>query len=457
MALPQKSPLVSSAGGRGGQRTGMALVTALAALVLVSVIIAGVFTLTDSESKASNNRGGALRATQLAEAGLAHTLSLLRSTTLLSDTTFTRLLTGFDNSAGTSDDGYLIGYPGLTSSLEIRDTGRVTSAGRYYVQLFDDPADTDGSATSDNNNRLIARCRGVTTDGAEVQVDAIIGPAPMPAVAVDGPLTLSGTPALLGPCGGAHANTTVSVSGTTTVTTAGLLTSTSTTTVSGTIEDTSGTSVPPVPNQPPIDIPTLSPLTFCPNAEYDMLATGFILRKSDGALLDASGAGGAFGFRFFSSGGGEYRSLSSVTPPNAKYCVHANLQINTMGTVATPAIVTFYVTGSIDLSGNPVIVKADSVNNILLLAAGDVQLAGTASGGGAQLSGLIYAGAQCSAMGTTAISGQMVCKNDANPAGAAALVANSQIGGNATITYDCSSSSILGNRRVLYWYPRFGN
>jgi hypothetical protein len=436
-------------------RRGLALVTAMAALVLVSVIIAGVFTLTDSESKASVNRAGALRATQLAEAGLAHALAMLRSPTLISDTSFTRLLTGYDNTAGTADDGYLTGFSGLTSALEIPDTGRVVTAGRYFVRLVDDPADTDGSASTDMNNRVTARCRAVTTSGAVAEIDAIIGPSPMPAVAVDGALTLNGNPSLLGPCGGAHANTTVSVAGTTTVTTAGLLTSTGATTVSGAIEDTSGTSVPPVPNQPPIDIPTLNPMSYCTSANYDMQANGFIRRVSDGVTLDASGAGGAFGFRYFSSGNGEYRSLATE-PVDGIYCVRSNLQINSMGTAATPKKITFYASGSISLAGNPKMVRADSVRNVLLVAAGDVQLQGSSSGGGAELSGLIYSGAQCSAMGTTAISGQVVCKNAANPPGSNALVANSQVGGNAIITYDCSSTSILGNRRVLYWYPRIG-
>jgi hypothetical protein len=439
-------------------RKGLALVTALAALVLVSVIIAGVFTLTDNESRSSTNRSAALRATQLTEAGLAHAMALLRSSTLIADTTFTRLLAGYDNTNSTTDDGYLIGFAGLTSALEIRDTGRVITEGRYFVQLLDDPADTDGSAFTDMNNKVIVRCRGVTTDGATAEIDAIVGPSPMPAVAVDGSLTLNGTPELLGPCGGAHANTTVSVAGTTTVTTAGLLTSTGATTVSGTIEDTSGTSIPPVPNQPPIDIPTLNPLTYCTttNLDYDMQADGYILRLSDNTLHNAAVAGGVFGFRFYSTGNGEYRGTGS-DPPDGKYCVRSNLQINGMGTDADPVKITFYVTGSVDLGGNPKIVRADSARSVLLIAAGDVQLQGTASGGGASLSGLIYAGAQCSAMGTTAISGQMVCKNASNPSGSNALVSNSQVGGNASITYDCSGSSILGNRRVLYWYPRIGS
>ena len=148
-------------------------------MVLVSVIIAGVFTLTNSEAKSSNNRTASLRAGQLAEAGMAHTMALLRSTSLLSDTSFSRLLRGYDNTASNADDGYLIGYPGVTSALEIRDTGRVIATGRYFVQLLDDPADTDGIATTDMNNRIVLRCRGVTTDGATADIDAIIGPSPM--------------------------------------------------------------------------------------------------------------------------------------------------------------------------------------------------------------------------------------------------------------------------------------
>ena len=51
----------------------------------------------------------------------------------------TRLLKGWDNVAGSADDGRLTGY-NLSADLAIPDTGRLTSWGRFYVQLLDDPA-----------------------------------------------------------------------------------------------------------------------------------------------------------------------------------------------------------------------------------------------------------------------------------------------------------------------------
>lgn len=431
-------------------RTGMALVSALVSLVLISIIIAGVFALTISESKASTNRANALRATQLAEAGMTHAVGVLRGQ--LADTGFTRLLRGSDGTASTADDGYISGY-GLAAALQIADTGRTTTWGRYFVQLIDDPADGDGIATTDANNRIVARCRAVTTDGAIAEVDAIIAVSPFPAVVVDGPLTLNGNPELVGACGGAHSNSTIDVSGTTTVTTAGLLTSTGATTVSGNIMDTAGVSIPPVPNQPPMDIPDLDPASYCAAAaDYYLQADGFVLRVSDNSLHDATSVE-KFGFRRASSSPVVWDQAGA--DPAGTYCATGNVKIGSnIGSSGSPAVITILATGSIEVSGNPYMVP--DYGGISLMAAGDVSISGNPSAGADNYSGLVYAGAQCKVSGNLHLSGQLVCKNKANPTGSLDYASQNAISGNASITYNCGSSTVLGNRRVLYWYPRIG-
>lgn len=428
-------------------RRGMALVSALATLVLLAVIIAGVFTLTNSDARSSVNRVNATQATELAEAGLAHAMGVLRGS--LADTSFTKLLRGSDGTAGTTDDGYLMGY-GLSAAMQIPDTGRVSTWGRFYVQLLNDPADGSG-ATTDGNNKILVRCRSVTTDSGTATVDAIIGLTPFPAVAVDGNLTVNGNPALLGQCGGMHTNGNMSVAGAATVTTQGVVTSTGTTTVAGNIRDTSHTIVTPVTNQPPVDIPTLDPMSYCTgHADYYLQADGYIRKASDGSLTLSTGTQ-HYGFKRTSASPVVWDQTG--TPFAGTYCVTGNVTINgNPGSSSSPVVVTILASGSVSVAGNPFMTPA--YGGISIMAAGDVSVNGNAGSGNANYSGLVYAGAQCSVNGNMSMSGQLVCKNAANPAGSNNYVSSNSISGNPTITYNCSASAAFGARRVMYWYPR---
>lgn len=429
-------------------RRGIALVSALAALVLLSVIIAGTFVLTNSDSRSSNNRANSTRANELAEAGMSHALGILRGP--LADTSLTKLLRGPDGVANTADDGYITGY-GLSAALQIPDTGRTSTWGRFYVQLIDDPADPDGVATTDANSQIVVRCRAITTDSATASIDAIIGVTPFRAVAVDGNLTINGNPALMGQCGGVHTNGNMSVSGAATVTTQGVVTSTGTTTVNGNIRDTSHTVVTPVTNQPPVDIPTLDPMSYCTgHADYYLQADGYILKSSDGSLTLSTGTQ-HYGFR--RTGASPVVWDQTGTPFAGTYCVTGNVTINgNPGSTSTPSVVTILASGSVSVAGNPFMTPA--YGGISIMAGGDVSVNGNAGSGNANYSGLVYAGSQCSVNGNMSMSGQLVCKNAANPTGSVNYVSSNSLNGNPTITYNCSSSTAFGARRIMYWYPR---
>jgi hypothetical protein len=98
---------------------------------------------------------------------------------------------------------------------------------------------------------------------------------------------------------------------------------------------------------------------------------------------------------------------------------------------------------------------ADHPDGILALAGGDLYVAGNAAAGAISYSGLLYARAQCLATGNFVAVGQMLCANNANPAGATEWAATHDISGNFTLRFDCSGN-VFNKRRVLYWYPRIG-
>ena len=77
MGVPAQSTLAGAMRRAAGE-AGVALASAMFGLVAVSLLITGVFVLTDLQSRAGMNRERATRALHVAEAGLTHTMATLR-------------------------------------------------------------------------------------------------------------------------------------------------------------------------------------------------------------------------------------------------------------------------------------------------------------------------------------------------------------------------------------------
>jgi hypothetical protein len=422
-------------------RSGIALPAAMFALVAGSILAVGMLTFADLSARAQLNQERATRAVQVADAGVSHALGLLRTSPLKS-LSFSRILRGSDPFAPGTDDSLLIGY-GLAANDEIPLAGKGFQGHTYFVSIRDDPADGDGDPTSDLNGRVLARCRVVTADGATIEVLAILGAVPMPALAADGNLTLSGSPEILGPCGGAHANGNINGAGNPTVATQATATGTAT----GTFKLPNNTAAPKLGGQPEIGIPDLNPLDFCSTADFRLLATGNVQTVATGAQVPAAAAGWTY-----SAGTLTWTFAGGV---DGTYCAAGNVFISgNTGSAAVPRRISILATGSIRVEGTPYL-AADHEDGILLLAAGDVYLAGNAAAGANSYQGLVYAGAQCAAEGTFTLFGQMLCANNPQPPGATQWAVAHTIEGNFKMTFDCSAN-VFNKRRVLYWYPRIG-
>ena len=427
---------------------GMALPSAMFALVAASILAAGVFALTDLSSKATLNQQRATTAMQVADAGLSHAVSLLRGGLRMHS--FTRILRGSDNFIPTADDSLLINY-GLAAGDQIPLAGKAFQGHTYFVSVRDDPADGDANAATDLNGRVLVRCRSLMTDGTSAEVAAIVGSVPQPGFAADGNAGFAGGPQILGPCGGAHANGNISSTG------GGPTVNTqvsATGTVTGSWNAPDGTNAPRAPNSAPVDIPDLNPADFCTGAQADYrLLPGGVAQNGAGAGIavplgwvynvgtltwTATGVGGL-----------------PVTPPAGTYCVTGNAYVQgAVGTAAAPRAMSVIATGSIRIEGTPYM-RPDHDDGILALAGGDLYLAGNAAAGATSYSGLLYARAQCYARGNFTATGQVICANNAQPLGATEWTAAHDIAGNFTINYDCSAN-LFNKRRVLYWYPRIG-
>jgi hypothetical protein len=424
--------------------SGMALLAVLLAMALLTVIGAAITAIGIVEYKASNNHRSATRALLLADAGATHALALMRGP--LSEVSYSQVLLGDDGLPATGDEGVLAGF-GLTVLDALPDSGVLLGDGRYFVQLVNDAADPSGDPHADTNERLMAVCRGELPDGGRAEVRMILAAPSFPAIVANGDLLLPGNPDVLGPCAGVHANGTLTANGSPVVD--GFVTATGGLNVSGTITDAAGNVVTPEYG-PPVEIPDHDPLDYCGDADYVLRDGDFITIGPPPDTAEIKGPG-VLGWKYKAST--ETYSLNGNGAVDGTYCVHGNAEISgNAGSDGDPLQITLLATGSVKVTGTPKL-TADHPDGILIIAEGDVEIGGNASGVTPSYSGLVYAGAQCQMHGTPDVDGHVLCYDAPDPAGAADLTDENKFNGNPTVTYDCSGE----RRRTLvasWWEAR---
>ena len=429
-------------------RRGLALPSAMFALVAVSILAVGLFVVTDLGARSTRNRESAARALQLAEAGVAHAVGTARRE--LRKNKMSRLLRGNDSAMNTADDGLLWNYASVPVGDWIPSGGRAVSGGTYFVRFLDDPQDPIASLFDDGNSRVVARCRGLTADGASAEIDAVIAALPMPGIATEGNFTLPGDPKILGACGSVHANGNLTVDMTVTV----AQSASASGTVTGNPKLPDGTPAPVINGAPPVDIPALNPLSHCANADYRLRADGNLVVVATGQVLNASGTA-VFGWKRSSSAPVVWELIGDQAVP-ATVCAEGNVKVGgNSGTSASPLSMSIIATGSIEVSGNPYLTPKDP-DNIQFLAGGDLKISGNPVAGTNNFGGLSYSGSQCMISGNPTLSGQLVCDNKANPPGSIEHTAINGVSGNPTINFDCDAN-VFNKRRVLFWYQRVGS
>jgi hypothetical protein len=423
------------------------------AMVAIAVLLAGLFVFADLNAKTVRNRERAARAQHVAEAGVNHALGLLRGS--LRNRSFTQILRGNDGAFGTAaqraDDSLFINWPGLSVGDQIPLTGQTYQGHTYFVTVADDPADTDNNANADMNGRVRIWCRAVTTEGATATVEAIVGATPQPGVLADGNLDLSQSNVITGACGGVHANGDVnSIAGGPIVGTQVSATGT----VSGNYRLPDNSPAPELSGQDAIHIPDLSPATYCAGANFTLLLIGGVPNWKTGTAAPVAGTPPGWAWdpvlQLFKGSG------TPLLPAAGTYCVEGNAWLaGNVGSAATPKNISIIASGSIKVDGTPYI-RPNHPDNILLLAGGDITMAGNNTTGVDNYQGMVYAGAQCEAQGNAKMYGQLVCANGAQPVGANEYVGpGNVISGNFSLSSDCSGT-VFNKRRVLYWYPRIG-
>ena len=410
--------------------SGFALIAVLLAMALLTGIGAGLTAIGVVEFRTSLNHRSATRALLMADAGQTHALAIMRG--MAGAYSYSDVLVGADGTGDTDDDGLLIGYPGLAEVDAIADTGVLLPGGRYFVTIVNDPDDPSGDPFVDTNDRVLAICRGETPDGGRAEVRAILASPNFPAIVTNGDLIIPGTPEILGPCAGVHANGRLLIDGNPIVD--GQVTASDSVILEGTVYDKAGNVVIPG-YYPPIEVPDYDPLDYCGEANY-LLRDGWVVTV--GPPRDSAWAGGpkVLGWKWDSVENTYTLTGKDAVPGTV--CAYGNVRVSgNLGAAGDTMAITLLSTGSVRVGGTPVIKPAHS-DGVLIVAEGDVQIGGNASATTPYYSGLIYAGSQCQVNGTPVVHGHILCYDAYNPPGAAEYVDANKVNGTPEITYDCS-------------------
>ena len=248
-------------------------------------------------------------------------------------------------------------------------------------------------------------------------------------LAFGGDVIISGNPIIKGACSELHSNGDLNVGGTATV--GGNVSTSGSATVSGTLQDTLSNPVTPTTGAPRLPIPALDPADYCDAADF-IFTGGFGLKVSTSETQNLA-TGTWWGWKWSS---GTYITDNDFVEGGV-YCMDGNAEIsNQLGSSSTPLAISILTTKSVTIPGDPYIVPAHA-DSILIIAEGDVKLNGNPSAGEQNFEGLVYAGAQCEISGTPVMYGQLICRDDPNPAGSQDWVSQNRISGDLRLTYNC--------------------
>lgn len=196
-------------GNRSHER-GTALVTAIFAILLGSLIGVALYQYTITTMRISVNNRDMTEALYLADAGLNHASTLINKTARRD---YSRILTNGANSAPNTFDELSVPVSSAWSSSESIPAGDFKSggvkfgAGRYFVSVKNDTAAGE-TATADKNGILILTATGVGRDGATATLEAIVRSTSVdfPGMVANGDVQFTADVKVLGPTGVIYLN-----------------------------------------------------------------------------------------------------------------------------------------------------------------------------------------------------------------------------------------------------------
>jgi hypothetical protein len=444
---------------------GAALVFALFGLATLTVLGLGLTSMGMMATKMTSNERDTQQAIALADAGLAHARKLITFQEWDSPN-MTPFIAGGDGVACNGDElaqapavGALpAGYP--TLFIQSAATGgQAFGAGSYRVYVCDDhltdrDPDTnvlDVNPNADVNKRILVRSVGTTLNGATASVEQVFGANTVPALLVNGPLSVRGDVDVTGSGGIIHSNGTMDIVGNS-VCAEQYFSSTQQIT-GGIPEGGAGCNEDGEvrPGSAPINIRQIYPSNYRLMADYWL--TTVILPNGPGGSLRVNGqvrrntsgvypapndaaftvvptpAGWTFSDNRYvwSTNGG-----TATAMPRAIYYATTNVSLggNVDATVLPPPVpiaplpgttpgMTILSEGWVQIGGGAHLISklnVSSLGPVTIVASTDIDVAGNAGCGAGVIchNGLYYARHQIEMSGTPIVSGQVVALNQAD-------------------------------------------
>ena len=444
---------------------GAALITAIFALLLVTLLGVALTSIGETSRTVSHNDRENTEALYIAEAGLTHALKLMDA---VPGSDYTSILQAGNGTAGDGDE------------LSTRPNGPIPAGGllfgggSYRVAVSDDNDETGGIANNpnaDTNKRVVITSIGLGRNGATATVEVIIGVTPAPALLVEGQLRISGNPNIMGSGGAAHANGLLDIDGRPCAeqyisSAAGIVDGDKVGTGAGCDGNDSR------PAQEKITVPNYDPNAAAnaglrANADYVLGDDGKVYDKSGAQIADASGGkwevpvGGDTMTWDWNSGNKEWTLGGDAVVEGTYYADGSNIKIsgNAGSKAASPPKVTLIAEGYIDISGTPNFVPHLTYNDVpvSMIAGTDLVISGNPVSGTFTSQGLHYAAGQLKLSGNPDIFGQVMSAdlndNDSpggkNPVDIKAGDDFVVVSGNPTITYTVGEGS--GVPGILSW------
>ena len=449
------------------KENGAALVTAIFAILLATLIGTALHYMATISLTVSVNERDNTEAFYIAEAGIDHASALIGK---VEKSKYSLILKAGANPApNTGDELSVPPVSGLWSSSESIPAGNSTSggvtnfgsggAGRYWVSVKNDTA-TGETPTADSNGILIITSTGIGRNGATATIEvAVKGLTPLPAVLINGKANISGSVRVAGNNGILHANDTLLVNGNPC---ADQYFSTSSNIVNPNKTKGSGCNGAGVirTNQPVIEAPVYNIRSdFYGKTDYILDKTGKVLTGTGTLITDTTKSGnkwisGTAIWMWYPEMQAWVQSGTSIL--NASFYSEVNIAITgNFGSSANPARVTFIAEGCIYNQGKQYL--APKYQNFSLVAGTDLKISGKlteVSVDDLEMDGITYARDQIDFSGNPTFRGNVIAANqsDGQSPGGFNLVpldgGYMKISGNPTIIVNGTSS---GGVTSLSW------
>lgn len=383
--MTRRSARPASFAADASRERGAALLTAVFALLLLTLLGLSLTHLSLTALNVSNNDRESTEAFYIAEAGIEHAIALINAA-------------GPGSYASIATRGNLSETPSATHADRIPVAGCNIGGGTYTVTV----------ANGGVAGRLRVTSTGTGRNNSNAVIEAVVGAETSVALVANGNVKLGGSLEIKGAGGVLHANGNLANSGSVraqqhfsasgTLTNSGLM-------YTGTPPNYNDNPKDLRQNQPSMPAPTITPATIALQADYILRSNGQLVVKDTGVIYTPTNTLKWNGWGWSSSSGWSHDMSGTLN--GTYYAQGGSIKWSgSVGSSGAPAQITLIADGSIQLGGTSHLTP--DIPGYLVIAGTDLKLPGTTTTYGG---GTLYAGHQFDSGGTTNINGQVVVAN----------------------------------------------